>query len=90
MMEDVPVIFPPGARQAGDKSRADRVRNRYDDRDRGRRLLDRLDDRRGPRHDHVDLHAHQLRGNIGKTLDLPVYIAMLEDDVLSLDIAEVP
>ena len=77
MMEDVPVIFPPGARQAGDKSRADRVRNRYDD-------------RRGPRHDHVDLHAHQLRGNIGKTLDLPVYIAMLEDDVLSLDIAEVP
>jgi hypothetical protein len=25
-----------------------------------------------PRHDHVDLHAHQLRGNVGKALDLPV------------------
>jgi hypothetical protein len=61
---------------------------RHHDRDRARLLTGRLDGRRRCRHDDIDLSPRQLRGKRGQPFEAAVRPALLDDEVVSLDVAD--
>jgi hypothetical protein len=85
-----PRDIPARPRQTADEPRSQRIRQGDDDDgDRRRGLLGRSG-RGGPRrHDDLDREAHQLARQVGESLFLPLGIAELQDEIVSLHIAEV-
>ena len=85
--ELTPVMFPP-AGQAGDDPSATGSPARHHDRDRVRRVLGRAD-RAGLRcHKHVDREPDQLGREVGEPFVLSLRLAVLHDEVLAFDVAE--
>ena len=81
---------PPRPRQAGDEPLPHRIRGaRHHDRDRARGVLGSAGRGGASCHNHVHLEPDQLGRQVGEPLVLPLRIAVLNDEVLALDIAEV-
>jgi hypothetical protein len=75
--------------QAGHESTADRIgRVTHDDRDGARSLLRRPNRRRRRHHDDLDLQAHHFGREFAETLVLSFRQTPLDDEVLTLPIAE--
>src|SRR6516165_2501769 len=83
--------IPPRAVEAGRQPSRDRIARSEDDRDRARRLLGRQSRRTAPGgHDDVDLESHELGGECGGSVGFPVAPSVLDGDVPSLDVAQLP
>ena len=79
----------PGPSQAGDEPRLHGIGGvDHDDRDRRRRSLGRERGRLGGRDDHVHLLPHEVGGHLGEALPVSLGPAVLDDDVLALDMPE--
>jgi hypothetical protein len=83
---DSPVTFPPGL---GDQPTADRIAViRHDDGDGGRGARGGMGRLRRPRHDDVDLEAHQLGRQLGEPLVSPIGVSALDAEVPALHVPE--
>ena len=84
-----PVMFPPGcARLATNPCPTGSAGGGHHDRDRARGVLGRTDRGGSLGHNHVHWEPDQLGRLVAETLFAPLRIAVLNNDVLALDIAE--
>jgi hypothetical protein len=67
-----------------------RIAREEDEGDRPGRLLGGEGHRDADRHDDVDVETHQLGRELGPALELPVGPSVLDRQIPSLDVAEVP
>jgi hypothetical protein len=83
-------MFPPRPRQAGDEPFPNRFLGaRHHDRARARGVLGGVDGWAAPGHNYVDLEPDQLGRQVAGPLETPLRIAVLDDEVLALHVAEV-
>jgi hypothetical protein len=83
-------MFPPRVRQAGDEPLRNRIRGApHHDRERARGVLGSADRGDAPCDNHVHLEPDQLGRQVAEPLETPLRIAVLNDEVLALDITEV-
>ena len=76
-------------RQAGDKSKANRVSNgRHDDRDRAGGLLGGTGRIISRGNDAVHLETNQLRGEFRKSIYVPFCRSILNDNVFTFDVTK--
>ena len=84
-----PVMFPP-ARQAGDEAFSHRIIvRRHHDGDRAGGVLRCTDPGVAPYHNHLHLESNQLGRQVREPLVPPLRPAPLNNEVLTLDIAEI-
>src|SRR5712691_5174835 len=85
-----PVMFPPRMPQAGDQPGRNRINaHQHHDRDRARGVLGGEGRAGSPWHHHVDLELDQLSRQLAETCFTALCPALLKDDVLALDVAQV-
>ena len=82
-------MLPPGPRQAGDEAGLDRIGGEapHDDRDRAGGLPGREARRRAGRQDELHLQSDQFGRERGQPIVAVLREAVLDDDVLALDVA---
>jgi hypothetical protein len=89
VVPEMPVMLPPGPREACDEAGADRIAGRgHYDRDFVCSLLRCLHRRRLHADDDIDLHAHQFGGELRKARGASFGVARQEPHGLSVNIAQ--
>src|SRR5262249_49968397 len=85
-----PCAVPPGMSQALDQAYLDRVERHahHHNGDRGGRLLGSQDHRVSDRHDDVNVATDEVSRQLWEEGDVPCRIAVLQDDVLPLDVSQ--
>src|SRR6516165_10365426 len=83
--------IPSWSRQAGHQLITNRISHRrYDDGDRAGRFFSRTSRRRTHHDDYINVHLHQLSGELAETIRSPIAIEPHYRNVLSVGVTEFP